>query len=545
MSTTLAPEAVGLPPVPAPAVRSVGRAPVLVACAVPVAALVLLSFAGRQLMVVPGFQPAFLAVVLASDLLTAALLVTRYVVGGDGRLLALAWAYGWSASVIVPHFLVFPGLVTETGLFGATPSAAPWLWTAWHVGFPVLVGAALAPWPARYAAWLGRRDHRVRRTSASLLVVAAAATGVAALVTAGARWVPVIIADGDYRVLSATFGPYIVAANVAALLAAVVGVSLRAGRHGLETWALVAVVACVGDVTLTMLARGRFTVGWYGARALALLAAVVVLAALLREVTVLYRRIARTAAELEEQAAALADQNAELREAQALRQQLTAVVSHELRNPLTALRGYLEMLVDEGPGIAGGDRAWEVHARCLALVRRLSLMTEDLLTTHTAERGGLTVAPEPLDLDSQLADLAAAFPELDLQVEPAPGLVVAADPLRLQQVLANLVRNAQKYGTPPVRVRAYALGRETVVVEVTDEGAGVPLDFVPQLFDRFSRAPGTATTAPGVGLGLAVARDLALAHDGDLAYRPRDHTFVLTLPASARVEQPHAVRSPA
>ncbi|NHC46708.1 PAS domain S-box protein [Motilibacter aurantiacus] len=302
--------------------------PLVSACAVPALVAAVLHAAGKPLGQIPAFMPGFLATVLVLDVITVVLLLSQYVSGGRARLLVLSWAYAWSALIVVPHALVFSGLFTAQGLLGATPSSAPWLWTAWHVGLPALIGLALAPWPARLEAALDALQHRGLVVLASLTGLAVAAGGVTGLVTAGARHLPVIISNGSYAVLTDRFGPWIVGVNVVALGAAVAGVLARGSRRGLETWAVVAVVASCGDVVLTLWATGRFTAGWYAARLLALAAALVVLASLLREITTLYSR-------LRAHAETLAEQYEQLQAAHALQEQLAAREA-ELRHVLAA-----------------------------------------------------------------------------------------------------------------------------------------------------------------------------------------------------------------
>jgi signal transduction histidine kinase len=134
-----------------------------------------------------------------------------------------------------------------------------------------------------------------------------------------------------------------------------------------------------------------------------------------------------------------------------LRDHLTAVVSHDLRTPLAGLQGYLEMLRDDDLDSPLARRMLE---RSWMLTRRLTLLTEDLLSSATLEHGDLVVTPEVLELNQQLVECATCFPDLDLEVDCPPGLAAYADSLRLQQILANLVRNAQKHGAEPVRITA-------------------------------------------------------------------------------------------
>ncbi|MEU4160036.1 MASE4 domain-containing protein [Actinoplanes sp. NPDC026670] len=507
----------------------VSRIPLLAAAVVPVVALIFYLLADRQWGQLPAFMPAFLAVVWVLDLLTAFLLFHQYVAGGSPRLAMLAGAYLWSSTVIVPHALVFPGLFAPAGLLGAVPSSAPWLWAAWHTGFPLLIGAALAPWGYRRPT--GGHRARLFVVAALTLVVVALVSAVTWLVTGGHEHVTVIIQNGDYTVLTERFGPYIIGANLLALLTAVFQFR-RERTRGLEAWAFVAVAASCGDTVLTLFARSRFTAGWYGARLLALVAALVVLAALLHEVTLLYRRVRTTAIEL-------AERNEQLRTANSLRDHLVAVVSHELRTPLTGLSGIVEIL-REGRDQLSATQVDDMLGRADSLTRRLSLLTEDLLAVSTLDHGELHVSPTDLDLADALGECARTFPRNDVHADCPPGAVVHADPLRLQQMLANYVRNSIKYGRAPIVLSA-AVRDGTAEIRVRDHGPGVPAEFVPRLFDRFSRADeAKVSEMSGSGLGLSIVATLAASHGGRVWYEPADPgaCFVFTVPG--RIDEPAA-----
>ncbi|NHC16388.1 MASE4 domain-containing protein, partial [Motilibacter deserti] len=358
----------------------VGVMPLASASAVPLVVAVILHGADEPLGQVPAFMPGFLATVLAFDLITVVLLLSQYLAGGRARLLALSWAYAWSALVIVPHALVFSGLFTPHGLLGATPSSAPWLWTAWHVGLPALIGLSLAPWPARLENALDSVRHRRSLAAGSLVVLTVVAGGATWLVTAGASHLPVIIHNGSYAVLTDRFGPWIVAVNVVALLVSVLGV-LRRRQRGLETWAVVAVVASCGDVVLTLWATGRFTTGWYAARLLALAAALAVLASLLREITTLYARVRA-------HAVTLTRQYEQLQAAHAMQAQLAAR-DIELRHVLSATSDAF-VAVDEDERITTWNPAaermfgWTAH-EAIGLTLSATILPARLAAAH---RGG-------------------------------------------------------------------------------------------------------------------------------------------------------------
>jgi signal transduction histidine kinase len=122
------------------------------------------------------------------------------------------------------------------------------------------------------------------------------------------------------------------------------------------------------------------------------------------------------------------------------------------------------------------------------------------------------------------------------RVDVEPGLGVLADTRHLHQILVNLLSNAHKYGGEEAEVRVQAGRLDTALVEVVvaDDGEGVPPEFVPHLFERFSRATsGVASTRTGTGLGLYIVRELVAANGGTIRYepnRPHGSRFVVELP---------------
>lgn len=494
------------------------RAPLAIAAIIPVVMLWTLPWANHPLAHLPGFTGTWIALVFACDAVTAMLLVGHYRMGGGPRLLVLSCAYLWSASMGVLMACAVPGILFADPSFGADPNSMWWLWLLRHVGPPTFIALALAPWPAPVQRWMaGSGNHRRRARFAPLALLAVAGL-VALLVSTAPAALPVIF-DTTSQQLTGPVTTVVLLLNVAAVLTCVVGVIRRGSHGGLESWAIVAAVAYLGDVVYTFMWEPLFSVADYGARALALAAAVTVLLFMLRDIALLHQRVARDAHRLEEQ-------NAELREANALREHMTAVVSHDMRTPLAGVQGYLEMLQDDqlDPAFAKRmvDRSW-------LLTRRVTLLAEDLLAAATLEHGDLIVIREQLDMKQQLVECVACFPDLDVRVECRADLSVYADSLRLQQILSNLVRNAQKHGAAPVLMRVDE-SEDTVTLRVSDAGSGVAPDFVPRLFERYTQRGGAER---GSGLGLSVVKDLVAAHDGDVRYDAFDNSFVVTLPKRA------------
>ena len=219
------------------------------------------------------------------------------------------------------------------------------------------------------------------------------------------------------------------------------------------------------------------------------------------------------------------------RQATELKTHFVAMASHEMRTPLTSIIGYAQTLIDRWDTLSEDQKRQFVRI-ISEQGDRFAQLIEDLLTISQIESGKLRARPEPADV-AIVINQALADTEARAQVECSPGLTATIGVEHLRQILINFIRNAQKYGSPPLRVRAYTLGDETNI-EVADEGAGVPAEFEAHLFERFSQAHRGATGASrGVGLGLSIVQALAETYGGRAWYRPNEPhgaVFGVTLP---------------
>lgn len=207
-----------------------------------------------------------------------------------------------------------------------------------------------------------------------------------------------------------------------------------------------------------------------------------------------------------------------LERSDARQRQFTADASHELRNPLAAVRARLEVaLARPSP-----DR--ESVSAALADTERLQRIAADLLLLARLD-GGPAPRPEPVDLALLAAEDAARRPAPRVPLRRAAPVPVPAygDPARLERALANLVDNALRYARSEVLVRAVAEDG-WAVLEVTDDGPGIPEADRDRVFERFVRLDADRGRAGGgTGLGLAIAREIARAHGGDVrALPPRE-----------------------
>ncbi|MCA2211672.1 sensor histidine kinase [Jidongwangia harbinensis] len=235
--------------------------------------------------------------------------------------------------------------------------------------------------------------------------------------------------------------------------------------------------------------------------------------------------------------AELADRAERLQRANTQMTDFIAMLTHDVRQPLANIVSGGELLLGDWADIDDHAKHHYVQRMTTSGYRADAIVTE-ILTLAQLDAGAITVRPSRLDVREAVR-----------QAVTAPGIgtdhtvtVTAPDEARgfadaahLQLILANLLGNAVKYGRPPVDVTVER-GRGAIHVRVSDHGEGVPAEFVPHLFDRFTRAAtGVATTKPGTGLGLYFVRQLAHASGITIDYQPtepRGATFVLTIPTT-------------
>lgn len=215
------------------------------------------------------------------------------------------------------------------------------------------------------------------------------------------------------------------------------------------------------------------------------------------------------------------------------RRSMLADVTHELRTPLTVVQGGIEAMVD---GVHPMD---EDHlAPILAQTEVMARLLDDLRTLSLADAGALTLHREPADLAAIVREVVAANAAIavargvTLEATGTDRLVAEVDPVRVREIVVNLVSNALRYTPSGGRVEVLVrTDGDADVLEVRDTGSGIPAQDLPRVFDRFQRHADTG----GTGLGLAIVRDLVAAHGGTVTAASdgvpgRGSTFLVRLP---------------
>jgi len=212
-----------------------------------------------------------------------------------------------------------------------------------------------------------------------------------------------------------------------------------------------------------------------------------------------------------------------------------ALAAHELRTPVATVHGLVETLYARRPDLTE-DRVALLETNLREQTLRLKSLVEQLLDLSRLDADAVEIEPERIgvrDRIEQIVASSAGAGTAGVSVDVDPALEAEVDPHAFDRIVSNLVANALRYGGgEPVMVSAQQTDRH-FRLRVEDRGPGVAPEFVPDLFERFSRSRESRARPGGTGLGLAIARSYAQAHSGDLIYEPANPTgasFELVLP---------------
>jgi signal transduction histidine kinase len=479
-----------------------------------------------------GFIPAVQGVIAAIEFITAVLLFAQYATEHSRALLVLAAGYLFTTVIVVAHTMTFPGAFTPSGLLGAGPQTAAWLYVVWHVALPAAAWgyALLKRRPLAPAGIDATPAVAIRRTV--LLVVPAAA-----LLT----WGAVAVSDSLPTLVTSatTFAPTASVVTALPLAASVLAFALlwRRRTSVLDEWLLVAVVASVAETALVVfVGASRYTFAFYAARPLAVAASGAVLVALLSEMAGLYFRLTTAV-------------NALQRERANKLMNLDVVVStiaHEIKQPLTVITT-CTTIIDN-------------------LLRKPKLDVDDVRLNLTdissaSHRIGETIdslrglfrnpqeAQRLVDVNELALDSLKA-----LSAELSGNQIVVSTELdkdlprvlghrgQLREVFVNIVQNAidelarSHDRARTLRIRTTCVQRNRVSITIEDSGGGIAADRLPNLFTA-----SVTTKAGGMGLGLSLCQMIVDRHNGQLSVSSdagKGARFEVSLPAEPAAAAP-------
>ena len=471
-----------------------------------VAFSVLLPFEYMQLAELNAVVPVASAVMSMNDLITSFLLYAQCWTVPSRSFLVLAGSYLFTALIIIPHALTFPGAFTATDLLGAGPQTSPWLYFSAHLVFPAaLVGYARLK-DVDDTSPLRRSSARSTIT-ASVAVAVSLASGLTLLATLGNQYLPALLIDRTHAIrlhLLMINGAIIV-------LTAIALVSLWVRRRTvLDYWLMLVCVALILEEACFSLSGVRFSLGFYTGRVLWLITSMIVLVLLVVETTRLYARLAHSYALLER------ERNNKLLNARAI----TASVAHEVRQPLTAI------VASGGAALQYLARVPPDHEKIRQSLNRViseSHRTSRVFDSIRALFEKTNHEPEAVDVNEMVREVLRLL-DTELKDNGIITLLEVAELPRiggyrnqLQQVVFNIAHNAieamQNLGDRKrlLRIRTECRGGDAVAIAVEDSGPGIDPARRDSIFSAF------VTTKPhGMGLGLAICRQIVEQHGGRL-----------------------------
>ena len=479
-------------------------------------------FGGVHLGVILSFVAVYTTGMFVTDSITAILLYAQFSILRARAILVIASGYLFTAFLIVPYVLAFPGVLAPNGVVGGLQTTAH-LYLLWHCGFPLFViGYALLKDqdPSRQCSQREVRAAIFR----SVALTAAGTAALALLCIRGTAVLPRIMLD-QYRFVPEW--PYVVGAPIAALCTLALVVLWLRRRSILDLFVMVVLWAYLVEIPPHYYPFAiRFSTGWYAVRVTSLLSSTIVLIVLLYEITALYGGLLD----------AVLRQRRE-REARLMTGDVVAAsIAHEIRQPLTAMitsadAGF-RFLDRSAPNL---ERAKEALKRIATDGHRAGVVVESIRANFRNDDRTRT----SLDVNELIQEVlslergALQRHRIRVEAETVGQLPqVRGNRVQLQQVLINLITNAidsmASEDEPRVLcVKSAAHERDGVMISVADIGTGIS----PQILDRIFN-PLFTTKSDGMGMGLSICRAIVEAHEGRLSVSqnlPRGAIFQFTL----------------
>jgi signal transduction histidine kinase len=478
-------------------------AALIAALLVAVPFIAIIPFGGIELPRVDSYIPVVDTVMLINDAIAATLLFAQFSILRSPSLLALAGGFLFTALLVIPHALTFPGAFTADGLLGAGLQTPPWINEFWFIGPPSAVIAYVLLRPSDQARPIPPGAVRFAIT-ATIIGIFTLTCALVWLSTADVGVLPAIMSDRVHPHLAWHFLPLVILSGAAMVL-----LWLRR-QAALDLWLLVVLEAWMLNAFLFNKLVERYSLFWYCGRVFAALASIFVLLFLLSETMLLYGRLARSHMMVER------ERNDKLLSVEAI----AAAISHEINQPLTAIA-------------ANGNAALALlESVPLGLQEAKASLNDIVEDSHriSGALGGIRSLVgksddrEPVDLNEIALDaLRSARGELaEHGITVRPDLTARIPLFRgnrhqLHQVVANLIHNAveamaaAKDRSQRLEVRTELRGRDAVALAVRDSGPGINPERLDDIFDAF-----ITTKAQGMGLGLAICRTIVERHGGRL-----------------------------
>ena len=468
------------------------------------------SLAGKQPRPVEAFVPFYLTAMFVTDVVTAVLLFAQFSILRTRALLVAANGYVFTALIMIPYTLTFPGVFEPgQGLIGGLQSSA-WLYVLWHCGFAMFVlGFALfKDLDLTVPYWQSSAREPI---VLSIILTTAVVSASAFVCIAGEALLPAILLD---RFHYGGTWPYYVGTPIVSLCICALIVLWIRRRTVLGLWLMVVMGLYLVEVPLTYYPTpSRFSAGWYTVKVIGVISSSLVLIVLLYEISKLYSRLLRAVrAQRSEREARLMTGDA-----------VAAAIAHEVKQPLSAMITRadtgIRWLKRSAPDL---DKAMAEFKQIAADGHRAGVVIDSIRANFKKDAHTRT----SVDVNGLIGDTIALLRgdlqknQIVVQAEPNADVPrVLGDRIQLQQVLLNLITNAIDAMATTEGPRVLSMRSEvhddSVVVSVADTGTGIASQDVERVFN-----PLFTTKSGGMGMGLSICRSIIEAHDGQLRVIP-------------------------
>jgi signal transduction histidine kinase len=468
--------------------------------------IVVLTMRDVRLGQIDVFIPMIDAVTSLVDLIVATLLYVQATVFRSRALSILASGFVYTALILIPHMLTFPGAFAPGGLLGAGTSTTAWIYIFWRAGIPIAVTLYVLTNRTTFLPQPGS-ERPLAMIAAGAFAAFALAIAVTLLTTSAQDLLPQLYLN---RSVPSSTHFNIANSVLIALAVTAMGTLLIRRRSVLNMWLFVVLSAWLVQTVLLMCTHGRFTVSWYGTVVIVLFSQLFLMLGLLAESSRLYARLAVSImAQKREREARLMSMDA-----------VAAAIAHEIRQPLAAmvtnagavLRWLDRTPIDPAAVAKPANAIIDEGHRASDVIESIRLV----LAKRTGERTRFSLNELVRETASELGrELGSAQVSLQLALSEALTPIMA-DRVQLQQVLVNIFTNAiEALGAIQGRVRQLTIRTvplgEEVLLEVSDNGTGIKVEQMEHIFDYFF-----TTKATGTGIGLALCRTIVEEHGGHL-----------------------------
>jgi signal transduction histidine kinase len=459
-----------------------------------------------QLKRIDPFVPIYGTAIFVNDLITAVLLFNQFAILRSRALLAISSGYFFTALMVIPWTLTFPGVFAPDGLLGAGLQSTNWLYVLRYAAFPTFVIAytLLKDADPPKGLWKGSASAAIL---SSVAICAAAVCGVTVIVTAGDAYLPRISID---PVHFSTLWLYLAGCLIAWNTLALVLLWMRR-RSVLDLWLMVVVCAYAIEIYLVSFpGLARFSAGWYAGRVFGFVSSILVLFVLLGEITTLYSQLlGAVLAQRREREARLMTGDA-----------VSASIAHEVKQPLTAIiasaNAGLNWLDRVEPDL---DKVRNALRRVVTSGHNADVMIENIRAHF--KMGARTRTS--LDIGDVIREALAVVRDrlqtdrIVVQTELSERLPrIRGERVQLQQLLVNLITNAidsmaATNGERVLSIKSEIHQSGDVMVSVEDTGAGLEPGVADRIFN-----PMFTTKTHGMGMGLSISQSIIEAHEGHL-----------------------------